>query len=52
MHLQSNKRAGFTLVEMMMVVTIIGILAALAIPKYVAYLNRSKSTDRRARPLD
>lgn len=47
-HARARRHAGFTLVELMIVVVIVGILTSIAYPGYLDYTRRAKRAEAKA----
>jgi len=45
LYVKNNKQLGFTLIEILITVAIVGILASIAYPSYTDYVNRSSRSE-------
>ena len=44
-----NRKSGFTMIELMVVVIIVAILSAIAVPLYTGYIKNSRKSEATAR---
>ena len=50
--MKTNKSAGFTLIELMITVVIIGIIVAVAMPSYLEQMLKAKRSDGHSKIMD
>lgn len=49
--INKNKKQGFTLIELMITVAILGIISTIAVPSYMSYVKKSKRTEAKTEVL-